>query len=62
MGDVFNLRKARKSAERSQQQQAAAANRIKFGRSKAERNIEAARTAKSRRHLDQHRVDTGDER
>jgi hypothetical protein len=62
MGDIVNLRKARKNAERSLREQAAATNRIKHGRSKAERNLETARQAKLRHHLDQHRVDTGDER
>jgi hypothetical protein len=32
------------------------------GRSKAERNLEAARKAKTQRDLDQHRLDNGDER
>ena len=62
MGDIINFRKARKTAERSLRQQAAAANRLKHGRSKAERNLETARQAKARHLLDQHRVDTGDER
>jgi len=62
MGDVINLRKARKSAERLLHQQQAAANRVKHGRSKAERSLEAARQAKRRHDLEQHRVDTGDER
>jgi len=62
MGDVINLRKTRKTAERSLHQQSAAANRLKHGRSKAERNLEAARKAKARHDLDHHRVDTGDER
>ena len=39
----------------------AAANRLLHGRSKAERNADAAREAKAHHHLDQHRVDTGDE-
>jgi hypothetical protein len=62
MGDVVNLRRARKSAERSLQQQSAAANRLKHGRSKAERELDAMHKAKTRRDLDQHRLDTGDER
>lgn len=62
MGDVINFRKARKTAERSLRHRQAAANRLRFGRGRAERNLEAARDAKSRHDLDQHRVDTGDER
>jgi hypothetical protein len=60
MGDVVNLRKARKFAERELDGQRAAANRLKHGRSKAERELTAAREAKSRRNLDQHRIETGD--
>ncbi len=62
MGDVVNFRKAHKRAERSLQLSRAAANRLKHGRTKAERNLVAARNTKSRRDLDLHRIDTGDER
>lgn len=62
MGHVVNLRKARKSAERDLDRQRAAANRVKHGRSKAERQLAAAREAKARHNLDQHRIETGDER
>ncbi|MPZ36760.1 MAG: DUF4169 family protein [Rhizobiales bacterium] len=62
MGDVINFRKARKIAERSLQGGRAAVNRLKHGRRKAECSLAAARDAKSRYDLEQHRVDTGDER
>ncbi len=62
MGDVIKLRKARKQAERLRQVERAATNRLMHGRSKAERNLQAARDTKTRHDLDQHRVDTGDER
>jgi hypothetical protein len=62
MGDVINFRKARKIAERSLHGGLAAANRLKHGRRKAERNLDAARDAKALHVLEQHRVDTGDER
>ena len=62
MGDLVNLRRARKAAERELMRQGAAANRLKHGRSKAERNLAAARAAKARRDLDQHRIKSGDER
>jgi Domain of unknown function (DUF4169) len=62
MGDVINLRKARKQAERELDQLRAAENRLSFGRSKAERKLTSARDAKVRRDLDQHRVEAGDER
>jgi hypothetical protein len=61
MGDVIKLRAARKQAERLRDEKRAAANRLLHGRSKAERNLHAARETKARRDLAQHRVETGDE-
>ena len=60
MGDLVNLRRARKTAARQLDEKRAAANRVRHGRSKAERELSAARNAKSRRDLDQHRTETGD--
>ncbi|HTJ62252.1 MAG TPA: DUF4169 family protein [Alphaproteobacteria bacterium] len=37
MGDIVNLRQARKRAARAEQEKQAAANRAKFGMTKAER-------------------------
>ena len=62
MGDVINLRGTRKRNNRLRDEQRAAANRLLHGRSKAERNLQAARDAKVRRDLEMHRVDRGDER
>ncbi len=62
MGEVVNLRRARKKSERQQAELKAAANRLLHGRSKAERMLDAERNAKSRRHLDRHRIKTGDDR
>jgi hypothetical protein len=62
MGDVVNLRRARKKIERQDAEQEAAANRLQHGRSKAQRALDAKRNAKSRRDLDRHRIDTGDDR
>ncbi len=62
MGDVVNLRKARKAIERQLDERQAAANRLKHGRTKAERKAEAARKAKAHRDVDQHQVETGDSR
>jgi hypothetical protein len=62
MGDVIKLRQARKVAERLRQDKRAALNRVLHGRNKAERDLEAARNAKTQRELDQHRLDNGDER
>ena len=62
MGDIVSLRSARKRVQRQRDQKAAAENRVRFGRTKAERSLEAARTAKSISDLSGHRVETGDER
>jgi hypothetical protein len=62
MGDVVNLRRARKKAERKLDEQRAASNRLTHGRSKAQRKLDEARDAKSRHDLDQNRIETGDER
>jgi hypothetical protein len=61
MGDLVNLRTARKRAKRRQAEQAAASNRQAHGRSKAERAFEQSRGDKARRGLDQHRIEPGEE-
>jgi hypothetical protein len=61
MGDIVNLRRARKKAERQLAERTAAVNRLQHGRSKAERELEAKRDVKARRDLDRHRIETGDE-
>ena len=61
MGDVIKLREARKQAKRLRDQKRAAENRFAHGRSKSERELQAARDTKARSDLDQHRADTGDE-
>jgi predicted DNA-binding ribbon-helix-helix protein len=44
MGDIVNLRTARKQAKRLEAEQKAAANRLAHGRSKAERALEQSRS------------------
>ncbi|PWT85036.1 MAG: DUF4169 domain-containing protein [Proteobacteria bacterium] len=61
MSEIVNLRRERKRAARQLAESQAAANRLLHGRSKAERALEAAREAKSRSQLDQHRIEAGDE-
>jgi hypothetical protein len=60
MGDLVNLRTARKRAKRRQAEQQAASNRLVHGRSKAERALAQSQSDKARTDLDQHRIDTGD--
>ena len=60
MGEIVNLRKFRKQAKKREDAEHAAANRIVHGRSKAEREIDERRTSKLHRHLDAHKIDSGD--
>lgn len=54
MGDVVNLNRARKTRAREQAQAEAAENRIRFGRTKAEREAQAAQERLMAQHLDGH--------
>lgn len=52
MGEVINLRRARKARVRADAQEKAAANRVAFGRTKAERDAAAAEKTRQQRLLD----------
>ncbi len=52
MAEPVNFNKARKSREREKAEALAAENRIKFGRTKAEKDLAKARSEKARRDLD----------
>ena len=60
MGNVVNLRTARKQAKRLKAEQKAAANRLAHGRTKADRTATQSRNDKAQLSLDLHRVETGD--
>jgi hypothetical protein len=60
MGDVVNLNKRRKRARRERAAAIADANRARFGRSKAERELIEQRVMREERLLDQHRIDAED--
>ena len=62
MGDIVKFKKARKRIERQLEERRAAENRVRHGRGKAERTLEAARKTKACRDLDKHRIETGDDR
>lgn len=57
MADLINLNKARKAKARLEAEQQAAENRIKFGRTKAQRQADEAAAAEAARRLDQLRRD-----
>jgi hypothetical protein len=52
MSEVVNLNKARKARAKAEAKTQAAENRAKFGRTKAEKQLEAARAEKVRKLLD----------
>lgn len=55
MGDVVNLKRARKNTARAADEMKAEANRLRFGRSGAERRIEKARAELEAHRLDGHK-------
>ena len=60
MGDVVNLKRFKKRAEREQSAKQADANRKRFGRTKSERVLEERRSKRANDVLDQHRIDGED--
>ncbi|WP_331251170.1 DUF4169 family protein [Xanthobacter oligotrophicus] len=54
LGDVVNLHRARKARVRQAAQTAADENRIRFGRTKADRQRLADELERQRRHLEGH--------
>ncbi|WP_084620081.1 DUF4169 family protein [Devosia chinhatensis] len=55
MGEIVNLRMARKQKVRSAKEVEAEANRLKFGRSKAEKRLLLAETNRAEKHIDGHK-------
>ena len=60
MGDIVNLRLARKRAKRHAAENEAATNRLAHGRPKIDRSAERSRREHVRKSLDQHRIESGD--
>jgi hypothetical protein len=60
MGDLVNLKRFRKRAEKEQSAKQADANRRQFGRTKSERVLEERRSKRANDLLDQHRIDGED--
>jgi hypothetical protein len=57
MAEIVNLRQARKQKARTEKDTEAAANRAKFGRTKADKQVEAAQKAIEAARLDGHKRD-----
>ena len=56
MGEVVNLRRARKRKQRDEEGRAAAENRAQFGRTKVEKTRDDGAKDRARRKLDQHKL------
>jgi len=52
MAEILNLNQARKAKAKTDAQAKAAENRVKFGRTKADKTLDAARADKLKRDLD----------
>jgi len=57
MGDIVNLRRARKARERAANSATAAEKRARFGTPKALRKLENARSQKEERDLEEKRLE-----
>ncbi len=60
MGDVINLKRFKKRAEKQQSAKQAEVNRTRFGRTKSERTLDQQRSSRASDLLDQHRIDGED--
>ncbi len=60
MAKVTNLNKFRKAATKADRQKQADENRVKFGRTKAEKLLSSTAQDKARRNLDGHKLDSDD--
>lgn len=60
MGELVNLKRARKRRTKSEAAQQAELNRVRFGRTKSERKNESAQKADAAKKLDQHELPKGD--
>ncbi|EIT69023.1 MULTISPECIES: DUF4169 family protein [Hydrocarboniphaga] len=61
MAEIINFNKARKRKAREQAQAQAAENRVRFGRTKEQKQLEAAQMEEAHRKLDGLRREPGDE-
>ena len=60
VGDLVNLKRFKKRAEREQSARKADSNRTRFGRTKSERVVDQQRAKRASDLLDQHRIDGED--
>jgi hypothetical protein len=61
MGDIINLRHARKQRDRAKREAAAEENRVRFGRSKSDKIKQSAEILLARRRLEANKRETPDD-
>ncbi|KTD70754.1 MULTISPECIES: DUF4169 family protein [Legionella] len=61
MVDIINLNKKRKAKTRLEKEKKASENRIKFGRTKKEKQIAKKENERDERHLDGHKLEKKEE-
>jgi hypothetical protein len=61
MAELVNLNRFRKARQRAEKRAEADANAVRFGRTKAERDLEKQRAAKAARELDAHHRQSGED-
>ena len=57
MSEIVNLRRARKEKARTEKEKTASVNRAKHGVAKREHDLQDAKTAKAKHHIDAHKLD-----
>lgn len=57
MAELINLNKRRKVKKRLEKEKKAVENRIKFGRTKKEKQIEKQKKERDKRHIDGHKLE-----
>lgn len=61
MGEIINLNKQRKAKARAKDEQRASENRLKYGRTKQEKQLEKRKAEKLELHVKSHQRETPDE-
>lgn len=62
MVDIINLNKKRKAKIRLEKEKKASENRIKFGRTKKEKQLEKQDNERSERYLDGHKLEKNEKK
>ena len=61
MTEVINLNQTRKASARADKEKTASQNRVKFGRTKSEKQLEKLKAEKAEKHLKGHKRETDEE-